>query len=84
VARQGIYDTQGELFGYVDDDRVYNLDGALVGEIRRQKKRRAVYSLDGEKVWNLSGDGIFSPKWEPLGYLGSPYRDHDPEGYDFD
>lgn len=80
MARQGIYDTQGELFGYLDGDHVYKLNGDLVGDIVRHQKRRAVYSLDGEKVWNLSGDGIYSLKWEPVGYLGSPYRD--PEGYD--
>ena len=82
MARQGIYDTRGELFGYVDGDRVYDLNGDLLGEIRRAGKRRAVYALGGEKVWNLSGDGLFSLKWEEVGYLGSPYRDDDPEGYD--
>lgn len=82
MARQGIYDTQGELFGYLDGDTVYDLNGGLTGEIRRDKKRRAIYSLDGEKIWHLSGDGVFSLKWEPIGYLGSPYREQDSESYD--
>jgi len=74
MARQGIYDTLGEQFGYVEGNQVYNLDGVLMGEIRREKKRRAVYSLDGEKMWHLSKDGIYSLSWEPVGYLGSPRR----------
>ena len=81
MARQGIYNTQGELFGYVDGNRVYDLDDVLLGEIRRHRKRRAVYTLDGQKMWHLSGDGIYSLNWKPVGYLGSPYRG--PEGYDF-
>jgi hypothetical protein len=80
VARQGIYDTEGQIFGYVEGENIYNLASVLMGEIRREGKRRAIYTLDGEKVWNLSGDGIYTLGWEPVGYIGSRYRD--PEEYD--
>ena len=74
MSSQGIYDTKGELFGYVDGNRVYTLNDQLTGEIRLDKKRRGVYSLSGEKIWNLSGDGLYTLDWEPVGYLGSPVR----------
>lgn len=75
--QQGLYDTEGVLFGYVEGNAVFNLDGHLMGDIVQEGKRRVVYALDGEAKWHISGDGVFALNWEPVGYLGSPRRDSD-------
>lgn len=75
MAQQGMYDPKGELFGYVDGKRVYDFDGTPVGEIRSEGKRRAIYALNGEKIWTLIGDGIYASNGHAIGYLGSPYHD---------
>jgi hypothetical protein len=65
--KRGIYDRNGELFAYLDGDRVYDLDGAQIGYRRGQ----AIYTMAGEPMWTLEGDGLYAGG-QNIGYLGNP------------
>lgn len=68
---RGIYDTQGELLGYLVGDMVYDLDENPVDYLRDA----VIYGLDGEKRWLVQGDGLYTPQYEAVGYLGSTYQE---------
>ena len=70
--RQGIYDREGEVFAYLEGDRVYNLEGDQIGYRRGQ----AIYAMNGEKIWTLEGDGLYKGG-RTVGYLGAPLRRDD-------
>mgnify|MGYP005832663237 CR=1 FL=1 len=67
--RRGIFDRHGEVFAYLEGDRVYDLEGAQIGYRREQ----AIYSLSGELLWRIEGDGVYAGG-ENIGYLGSPFK----------
>ena len=66
MGMRGIYDTEGELLGYLDGTHVYTLDGEPTGRI----EGATVVNAKGEVIWVLRGDGIYTPDGEPVGYLG--------------
>ncbi len=63
---RGIYDTEGELLGYLDGDQVYMPDGEPVGRVEGS----TIVNEVGEVIWVLRGDGIYTPDGDPVGYLG--------------
>lgn len=67
MSTRGIYDTQGELFGYIEGSLVYTLDGEQVGRVRQSE----IVNLENERMWLIRGDGLYTESGEPVGYLGS-------------
>jgi hypothetical protein len=65
--RRGIYDRHGEVFAYLEGDRVHNLEGEQVGYRRGQ----VIYSMSDEKIWTIEGDGLYADGGA-IGYIGSP------------
>lgn len=67
MGTRGIYDTQGELFAYIEGNLVYTLDGEQVGRVLQSE----IVNMQKERMWLIRGDGLFSESGEPVGYLGS-------------
>ena len=67
MGTRGIYDTQGELFGYIEGSLVYTLDGEQMGQV----KQAEIVNLEDEPMWLIRGDGLYTPAGETVGYLGS-------------
>lgn len=67
MGTRGIYDTEGELFGYIEGSFVYTLAEEQVGEV----KGTEVFNLENELMWLLRGDGLYTLTGEPVGYLGA-------------
>jgi len=66
MSTRGIYNREGELFGYLEGTRTYDLDGNLTGEVRGH----TVYDLNDERHWVIDGDALLDPHGNVLGYLG--------------
>ena len=66
MLQRGIYTRDGELFGYVDGNRTFNLNGQLTGIIRG----RTVYDMDDERRWLLDRDAVLDLRGNIVGYLG--------------
>lgn len=64
---QGIYDPEGELFGYVEGNLVYTLDDEQVGTVQGGQ----IVNLEDEPMWIIKGDGLYTPDGDAAGYLGS-------------
>ncbi|MBI5957608.1 MAG: hypothetical protein HY866_02665 [Chloroflexi bacterium] len=67
MSTRGMYDRDGELFGYIDGVRVYNRQGDLIGEMRGQ----AIYDLQEERRWLLDRDALLDLRGNVIGYLGA-------------
>ena len=67
MGTRGIYDTEGELFGYIEGSLVYTLDGEPVGRVEGSE----VVNLDNEPIWSIRGDGLYTRTGDSVGYLGS-------------
>lgn len=67
MTERGIYDTEGELFGYIEGNLVYTLDGEQVGTLQES----TVVNLDNEPMWWIKGDGLYTDAGDPVGYLGT-------------
>ncbi len=65
--KQGIYDREGVLLGYIEGDRVYDRDGVQTG----YRRGAVIYAANGDKVWTVEGDGLYVDG-ASVGYLGSP------------
>ncbi|NDJ77721.1 MAG: hypothetical protein GYB65_15825 [Chloroflexi bacterium] len=65
---RGIYDRDGEVFGYVAGNQVFTLEGVLTGVIRD----RVIYDLENERRWQIDGDALVNIRGEVEGYLGAP------------
>lgn len=67
MGRRGVYDTEGELLGYVEGSFVYTLDDEQIGEIKGSE----IVDLNDESMWMIKGDGLYTKAGAPVGYLGS-------------
>jgi hypothetical protein len=67
MGTRGIYDTDGELFGYVEGTLVYTLDDEQVGTVQG----KTIIDMDGEPMWSIRGDGLYTEAGDSVGYLGS-------------
>jgi len=75
VTMRGLYDREGEQFGYVRANTVYTLEGEPTGHLQGE----FVVDLAGQPMWRRIGDGIYSVDGtETIGYL----TDEKPEKYD--
>ncbi len=68
---RGIYDTEGELFGYIESGLVYTLEGEQVGTVQGT----TIVNVDKEPMWLIKGDGLYTDAGDPIGYLGSERTD---------
>ncbi len=66
MVQRGIYTRDGELFGYTDGNRIFDLNGTLTGIIQGQ----TVYDLDNERRWLLNRDALLDLRGNVIGYLG--------------
>jgi len=71
MARQGICDRNGEPLGYLEGDRVYDLEGNLTGSVRES----VVYDLHDTRRWLLDGHAVIDLQGNVIGYLGEGVRD---------
>ncbi len=65
--KQGIYDRKGELFAYLEGNRICDLDGVQIGVRRGQ----VIYNTDDDKMWTIEGDGLYLDSGDAVGYIGS-------------
>lgn len=70
----GLYDYRGECFGFLAKDKLYDLDGQHVGNV----KANTITTLTGEFVWHVYKHGIYNKHWESIGYIGSSVEE---DGY---
>lgn len=68
---RGIYDKNGELFGYLVGKALYDLDDNQQGVLREGK----VIDMNGKEMWVVKGDGLYTPKGDSVGYLGAKFRE---------
>ncbi|MBN1680303.1 MAG: hypothetical protein JW966_08415 [Anaerolineae bacterium] len=73
MTTRGIYNRDGDVFGYVEGIRTYDLNGKQTGVVRDQ----VIYDTDGNAHWRLSGDAILDNQGTVIGYLGEPVREHE-------
>ncbi|MGD8586242.1 MAG: hypothetical protein PVH65_14435 [Chloroflexota bacterium] len=53
---RGLLDTKGELFAYLEGDRLYSLDGELTGYL----KGGFIVDTVGNRVWLVQQDGVYT------------------------
>jgi hypothetical protein len=53
---RGLLDTKGELFAYLEGNRLYSLDGELTGYL----KGGYIVDTAGNRVWLVQQDGVYT------------------------
>ncbi|MBN2470453.1 MAG: hypothetical protein JXN59_07000 [Anaerolineae bacterium] len=71
MTKRGIYDRHGELFGFLINGIVYDLEEVQTGYF----ENGVIYANNGEKQWDVRGDGLYTPRGEAVGYLGENYQE---------
>jgi hypothetical protein len=71
VDTRGIYDKNGELFGYLIGKAVYDLDDNQQGVVRNG----IVVDMNGSEMWRIKGDGLYTLKGVSMGYLGAQFKE---------
>lgn len=71
MTKQGIYDKHGELFGFLINNVVYDVNEVQTGYF----KDGVIYANNDEKQWVVRGDGLYTPDGESIGYLGERYQE---------
>lgn len=64
---RAVYDYRGEQFGYIDGDRLFDMEDKLSGYVTPQ----AITDLKGNRVWHRDRDGLYDEHWVSIGYIGS-------------
>ncbi len=75
MSTRGISNRDGEVFGYLEGNRIYDLQGQQTGVVQGQ----VVYDLDGGRQWLLDGDALLDLKGNVVGYIGAPVSDGEGE-----
>ncbi len=75
MSTRGISNRDGEVFGYLQGNRIYDLQGQQTGVVQGQ----VVYDLEGARQWLLDGDALLDLKGNVIGYLGAPVSNGDGE-----
>jgi len=64
---RGFYDRKGELFGYIEGNTVYTLDGDVTGRIVGD----LIVDTAGNSIWRIESDGVYAmDSTEAIGYFG--------------
>lgn len=71
MTARGIYNKQGELFGYMIGTDIYDMEDTRTGSLRNG----IIYSREGREQWVVRGDGLYTPKGESIGYLGERFQE---------
>lgn len=70
---RGLYDRKGEQFAYLEGNVLYTLEDEVSGYLRDGY----IVDREGNRVWRVIGDGVYSLDGEEaIGYL-SPERPSD-------
>jgi hypothetical protein len=65
---RGLFDRKGEQFAYLEGNTLYTLEGEVSGYLREG----FIVDLEGNPVWRVVGDGVYSlDGTETIGYLGA-------------
>lgn len=67
MSTRGVYNRDGEAFGYLVGDQLYDLNSKPVGT----RRERTIYDLDGEPRWLIDRDGLLDLQGNVIGYLGA-------------
>ncbi|HMM29216.1 MAG: 4-fold beta flower protein [Chloroflexota bacterium] len=73
MTRQGVFDRNGERLGYVEGDRLYDVEGIQTGLLRDG----VIYDLQETRRWLLDGHALTDLDGTVIGYLGDGVRDDD-------
>jgi hypothetical protein len=69
---RGLMDKQGEQFGYLQGNTLYNMDDEPTGYLEGNH----ITDLAGNKVWRVVGDGVYKLGGdEAVGYFSSEVPD---------
>ena len=71
ITTRGMFNKDGELFGYLEGTTIFDLDDNQVGTIRDG----VAYAQGGRAQWIIQDDGIFTLKGESIGYLGERFQE---------
>ena len=64
---RGVYDRKGELFAYLDGNRLLTLEGEVTGRIEGDY----MVDLAGTRIWRIFDSGIYPlDEWVTIGYFG--------------
>ena len=63
---RGMYNRDGELFGYLQGSRIYDLDGVQTGVVRG----RVIFDMNGDRRLRIDGDALLDIRYNVVGYLG--------------
>jgi|MTBAKSStandDraft_1061840.scaffolds.fasta_scaffold06877_3 hypothetical protein len=75
MSTRGICTRDGEVFAYLDHNRIYDLNGVQTGVV----DGRTVYDLEGNRRWLLDGDALLDLQANVIGYVGEPVSDDEIE-----
>jgi hypothetical protein len=65
---RGLLDTKGELFAYLEGDRLFSLDGEWTGRLAGNY----IVDTEGNRVWLVQKDGVYTLNGDrAIGYLSS-------------
>lgn len=65
---RGLFDRKGEQFAYMEGNVLYTLEGEVSGYLREG----FIVDREGNQVWRVVGDGVYSlDGMETIGYLGA-------------
>ncbi len=73
MTTRGIYNRDGEVFGYLQGSRTYDLEGNQTGTVHGQ----IVYDLDGKRRWLIHRDALLDWRGNVIGYLGEAISHQD-------
>lgn len=68
---QGIHTRDGEVFGYLEGNRTYDLNGNQTGVVREN----TIFDLEGNRRWVLDGHALMDLEGQVIGYLSDPAPD---------
>jgi hypothetical protein len=77
MSARGIYNKDGEIIGYLEGTRVFDVNQIEIGVIQG----RTVYDRVGDRHWLLDGDAVLDLRGNVIGYLGQPTPDDSSQEY---
>jgi hypothetical protein len=64
---KGLRDRKGELFAYLEGDRLFTMDGEITGRLQGSY----IVDMAGNRIWRIYDDGVYSlDSLGAIGYFG--------------